>query len=313
MKKLATLFFLCLSLFGAAQNKVVGYWYGSANVTNGGSTNNYAMEIVVAQTGAKVEGVLNYYFRNTFRSIPLKGVYTAATRQLVIPDIPITYHASSGKFEVDCIMDFLGTLRVSKTGSILNGRFVGKAQYRNTCPDVTFDLALDTAVHNMDSLYAETRIKKEKYAVWEPAEADTLIAATIVQRPVVNYVVVNQFKAREKELQQEIEVDSDSLTINFYDNGEVDGDSISVFFNDKLLTFNRLLSAKAIQFKIGLDSSREFNELSMFADNLGAIAPNTALMLVYDGVKRHDVRLSSNLEKSATVRIRKKKAATPKP
>jgi hypothetical protein len=311
MKHIGTLLFLCLSLCGAAQTKVIGYWYGTANVANGGSTNNYAMEMVVSQTGVTVDGVLNYFFRNTFRSIPLKGTYTASTRTLVIPDIPLTYHGSTAKFEVDCMMDFVGTLRVSKTGSVMNGRFVSKPEYRNTCPEVSFDFNLDSTARNMDSLYAEVREKKERYAVWQPSEADTLVAATVLQRPVVNYVVINQFKQREKELQQEIEVESDSLLVNFYDNGEVDGDSISVFFNDQLLTFNRLLSARAIQFKIALDPNREFNELTMFADNLGAIPPNTALMIVYDGVQRHDVRLSSNLQKSAAVRIRKKKTAKP--
>ena len=120
--------------------------------------------------------------------------------------------------------------------------------------------------------------------------------------------VSNQYRGRINEVQNEIEVESDSLLVNFYDNGEVDGDSISVFYNDQLLSFNRLLSARAIQFRIGLNPAKEYNEITMFADNLGTISPNTALMIVYDGTKRHDVRLSSNLEKNATVRIRKKKS-----
>lgn len=312
MKQLGILLLLFLSVSAAAQNKVVGFWYGTANVTNGGSTNNYAMEVVVSQAGASVHGVLNYYFRNTFRSIPLKGIYNTESRQLRIPDIPITYHRSTATFEVDCMMDFIGTLRVSKTGSVLNGRFVGHPQYRNTCPEIFFDMALDTAASkNLDSVYAEVRKKRESYALWQPSQADTLVAATVLQRPVVNYVVANHYKGRIKEVQNEIEVESDSLLVNFYDNGEVDGDSISVFFNDQLLSFNRLLSAKAVQFKIGLDAHKEFNEITMFADNLGAIAPNTALMIVYDGEKRYAIRLSSNLEKNATVRIRRKKGARP--
>ena len=44
----------------------------------------------------------------------------------------------------------------------------------------------------------------------------------------------------------------------------------------------------------------------MFADNLGAIPPNTALMIISDGKKRYEARLTSNLEKSATIRIKKK-------
>ena len=45
----------------------------------------------------------------------------------------------------------------------------------------------------------------------------------------------------------------------------------------------------------------------MFADNLGSIPPNTALMIIDDGKKKYEIRLSSSLEKNATIRIKKKK------
>ncbi|MBL0129845.1 MAG: hypothetical protein IPP43_00920 [Chitinophagaceae bacterium] len=45
----------------------------------------------------------------------------------------------------------------------------------------------------------------------------------------------------------------------------------------------------------------------MFAENLGLIPPNTALMVMHDGKKRYEIRLSSSLEKNATIRIKRKK------
>jgi hypothetical protein len=45
----------------------------------------------------------------------------------------------------------------------------------------------------------------------------------------------------------------------------------------------------------------------MFAENLGLIPPNTALMVITDGKKKYEIRLASNLEKNATIRIRRKK------
>jgi hypothetical protein len=44
----------------------------------------------------------------------------------------------------------------------------------------------------------------------------------------------------------------------------------------------------------------------MFAENLGKFPPNTALMIFFDGEKRHEVYLSSSLTQNATVRIRRK-------
>jgi hypothetical protein len=41
----------------------------------------------------------------------------------------------------------------------------------------------------------------------------------------------------------------------------------------------------------------------MYADNLGTIPPNTALMVVTAGEKRFDVYLSSSEQKSAAVKF----------
>ena len=110
-----------------------------------------------------------------------------------------------------------------------------------------------------------------------------------------------------KEVAKELIIESDSINVDFYDNGEVDGDSISVFLNDKLIAFNRKLSTRSVHFDIPLDPTKEVNEITMFADNLGSIPPNTALMIVNDGKKRYEIRLTSNLEKSATIKLKRKK------
>jgi len=148
---------------------------------------------------------------------------------------------------------------------------------------------------------------KETYQVWTPSATDTMIATTVVQRPVQNIVINKEFTARENVFQNEIEVTADSLQVDFYDNGEIDGDSISVFFNDQLMGANLRLSTRAIHLNLKLDTTREFNTLSMFANNLGSIPPNTALMMVYDGKKRYEIRLSSSLDKNAAVKIRRKR------
>jgi len=307
MKKFLILFLLVIALQASSQ-KVVGYWYGTGNIASGGSANNYLVEMIVKQNNTSVEAILNYYFRNTFRSYKLNGNYNSLTREMKLFNIAVPYFGSTDKMEVDCIMDFVATHRVAKAGSNLLGRFVGRDQYKYTCPDIVFDLRLNQEAGNQDSVLTALRNYKETYQLWKPTATDTL-ATNIIARPVVNYVVSREYKERQNEVAQEIVIDADSIQVDFYDNGDIDGDSISVFLNDQLMTFNRLLSTKAIHFNIKLDTTREVNEITMFADNLGRIPPNTALMLLYDGKQRHEVRLSSNLQKNATVRIRRKKTS----
>ena len=306
MKKIILVPLLILSFCSFSQT-VAGYWYGNANVKSNSSTNNYLVELVLKQNKTQVKGVINYYFKNTFRSLAINGNYNPVTRQLTLFDIPVTYHGSLASMEIDCIMNMAAKLLVSKKESRLVGFFQGKTEYRFTCVDINFNLKLDADASKTDSILNAIRLYKEEYQVWKPSAADTLVAVNVVQRKVVNYVIENQFKERENVVAEEITVNSDSLKVDFYDNGEIDGDSISVFFNSQLLAFNRRISTRAVHFNLVLDNTKEVNELSMFADNIGSIPPNTALMVIHDGKKRYEVRLSSNFEKNAMVRIRRKK------
>jgi hypothetical protein len=45
----------------------------------------------------------------------------------------------------------------------------------------------------------------------------------------------------------------------------------------------------------------------MFADNLGLIPPNTAALILYDGRIRHEIMMMSDLNRNATIKLRRKK------
>ena len=306
MKKLLLLVTVFITLQSHSQS-VFGYWYGIGSVKTNSVASNYLVELILQPQKENVKGILSYYFKSTFRSIQVKGDYNPKTRQFSLYNIPVTYYGSINSMEVDCMMNFFATLRVSKAGSNLAGEFKGLKDNRYMCVDVHFNLSLDPDMSKPDSVMTALRNFKEANQVWKPTIADTLPSVKIVQRKVINYVVESQFKERENVLIDEIEVNSDSLKIDFYDNGEIDGDSISVFFNRQLMAFSQKLSTRSLHFDINLDPSKEINELSMFADNLGSIPPNTALMIITDGDKKHEIRLSSNLQKNATVRIKRKK------
>jgi hypothetical protein len=306
MKKPILLAILLISLQSHSQT-VFGYWYGRGNVKTSSSANNYLVEMILQPEGNRVKGILNYFFKNTYRCLKVKGTYNTATRELRLDNIPVIYHGSMTNMEVDCMMNLRGTLKVARAGSNLTGQFISQPDYKYMCADINFSLTLNAGISKKDSVLRAIREFKEAYQVWKPSATDTLISASIVQRKVINYVVENQFKERENIVNDEIEVDSDSLKVDFYDSGDVDGDSISVFFNNQLLVSSQKLSERSIHFNLALDATKEINELSMFADNLGSIPPNTALMIINDGKRRYEIGLSSSLQKNGTVRIKRKK------
>ena len=308
MKKLA-LFTLLFVALNASSQSVFGYWYGKGSVKTktGNDYNNYLVELILSPEKGYVKGILNYYFKNTYRSTQVKGNYDPKTRQLNLYNIPVTYHGSLASMEVDCNMTLKASHRIAKSGDNLVGAFIGLPEYKYMCTDINFNLGKSADMSKQDSVLKALREFKETNQVWKPSMFDTLAAVNVVQRKVVNYVIEDRFKQRENVVTNEIEVASDSISVDFYDNGEIDGDSISVFFNKQLLAFSQRLSSRSIHFSLKLDSTKDVQELSMYADNLGAIPPNTALMIVSDGKKQQEIRLASNLDKNATIRIRRKK------
>lgn len=302
------LFFL-LSFFYSQSQTVFGYWYGNANVQTNSSANNYLVEMVLQPEKNYVKGILNYYFKNTYRSIQVKGNYNAATRQLSLYNVPVVYHGSLTAFEVDCMMNLQAILRVSQTGSVLSGSFVSLPEYKNVCPAINFTFNLNADISKKDSVLKAISEFKENYQVWTPTYDDTLVASSITPTKVINYVTESEYTKRENIVTYELEVESDTLKIDVYDNGEIDGDIISVFYNKQLILSNQKLTHKSIRMTVPLDPTKPYNEISMFAENLGLIPPNTALMIITDGKNKYEMKVTSNLEKNATIRIKQKPKA----
>ncbi|MEO7619676.1 MAG: hypothetical protein ABIT05_08165, partial [Chitinophagaceae bacterium] len=113
----------------------------------------------------------------------------------------------------------------------------------------------------------------------------------------------NSFEKRSNSVLKTIEIENASFKVDLYDNGDIDGDSISLFYNGRLLLSHKKLSDKPITLTLEATSGKAMNELTMYADNLGEIPPNTALMVVTDGDKRYEVRITSDLKKSGSIRF----------
>lgn len=98
-----------------------------------------------------------------------------------------------------------------------------------------------------------------------------------------------------------IPVSVKNITLNVYDNATVDGDSVTIFYNGKILVNKQRLSEKPIVINLELDEKAPLHEITMFAENLGSIPPNTALIVVTAGDKRYELHSSTNLAENAVL------------
>ncbi len=128
----------------------------------------------------------------------------------------------------------------------------------------------------------------------------TKVTPPVTTRPAV-------LKTRSNELVKALTVGSKEVIVKLYDNGEIDDDTISVYFDNKLVLSSKKLTATPLTITLNLEDDNANHELIMVAENLGRIPPNTSLMVVESGGQRFDVRITSTEQKNAMVRFRYQK------
>src|SRR5688500_1801551 len=141
-------------------------------------------------------------------------------------------------------------------------------------------------------------------ATVDSAKKATPEITKITSKPVV--ITPTILKTRENKLAQSLIVTDPDVKVKLYDNGEIDDDTISVFLNKRLVLSSKRLTASPLVLNFTMDDDED-QELTMVAENLGRIPPNTSLMIVEAGDQRFEVRITSTEQKNAVVRFKYQK------
>lgn len=118
-----------------------------------------------------------------------------------------------------------------------------------------------------------------------------------------HHVIPPELTERKNKMVKEIFVSSPDVKIDFYDNGVIDNDTITVYDNNRLVVNNGRLSEKPITIYLQLSKEYPTHEIITVADNLGDVPPNTALMVITAGNERHEIFITSDEGTNAKVLI----------
>jgi hypothetical protein len=132
-------------------------------------------------------------------------------------------------------------------------------------------------------------------------------APPIKKADPVNATAAVDVNKRKVETIQAVYFKSDSLELTLYDNGEVDGDTVSVVMNGNVIMPKVGLSTKAFKKTISTKDVGDSIQLIMYAETLGSLPPNTGLLIVYDGKDRYEIRFSGDMQKSSAIVFRRRK------
>lgn len=139
----------------------------------------------------------------------------------------------------------------------------------------------------------------------EVPKADAILKSTPAPAPPImsrpDALLLNKMNQRKQVQQSRLEINVKKINLKVYDNAVVDNDTVSIFYNGKLLLSHQRLSEQAIELNIELDENTIIHTITMYAENLGGIPPNTALIVVTVGDKRYELRSKASLEENAVL------------
>ena len=327
--KYKPLFAVCL-LFASLANaqNMTGIWKGSFLTGLGMFQEKYNYEVQINQLpNNALRGVTYSYHVTTFYGKALlKGVYNSTTKNIIFKeDTLVEMRAGFGTSAClfTCYLDY------HKDGEIesLQGSFTSvKVSDGGDCGGGTVYLerAKESDFHKEDFLLKKQPAPKSTAPSQQsqkpkspgitrqppPLKKDT--SELNIQQPVTKPPVVEDssvpvkpvppaITTRENDLVKKIVTNSPNIKIDLYDNGEIDGDTITVYHNNKVVAYKKLLSKDPITIHVSATAKDNSHEFIMYADNLGKIPPNTALMVITTGGQRYELSISSSLQKNAKV------------
>lgn len=158
----------------------------------------------------------------------------------------------------------------------------------------------------------QNTIKKDQTGIVIPKQKDTVLnqLTSPIKKSapaITSNIAAAEIATRKIETIKSVYFKSDSLTITLYDNGEVDGDIVSVLLNGKVIMPNVTLTTNAIKKTIYMTPDLgDSLQLIMYAENLGSIPPNTGLLILQDGDDRYEIRFAGDMQKNSAIILRRK-------
>lgn len=306
---------------------ITGVWHGKIN--------RQKVEIKIVQKGDSITGT-SYYYQSSdnYRRYSIKGYFDGINNEAVWWDDELLEEktgriniSSPGKDALLARADFncpgVGIMKLDGNAALKQNEDKPKGEVHldkvnNTAFNDEWDFVIENYTVGANDPFvidSVNLIAHHPAPIKEPLPEKTIIPIKQEPKPVAiaeekkpitplkPLSIEEKFTQRQKVPMMEIPVAGDSIELNFYDNAEIDGDSITLFLNDKLIFQHIYLTDKAFTVKIPVSDLQQSNELVMVAENLGSIPPNTSFMVANVAGKRYEARLVSTEGSSAMIRF----------
>lgn len=192
-----------------------------------------------------------------------------------------------------------GLMGPKSTGAILTSMPHG-IWYKKISEKVDTTKLMASKVQYQQTQAASNKVQKDDEVKYVDNKENSVVVQKV--EPVAHLKLVKE--SRTSTLIKTLETDADSIRLVLYDNGEIDGDTVTVFYNGSMIYNSVPLHVKPIEIKLAVSKNNSLNTIELMANNLGSIPPNTALLLIFAGKERHELRVSSDYSSNARIDIK---------
>jgi len=292
-----------------------GHWTGLL----GQSDKNYdfGMEVDITQHGNLFKGTAKYVTGDGLEKYAIYNISGEVTgNEVSLVDLDIIDENSNANGSWYWCKK-IGTAKVSRKGDslILSGTwksdnyqaYFGKELRQGYgCAPGVFKLSLHSPIKKIN--LART-VKKPAL---KTVEKNNHGVKPEIKQNVAPVVAAQIAPRRNTKLKATIEVQSDNIELEFYDDNQIDGDTITVYFDGKLLIYQKPLSFSPL--KCSLKVLRDTDhELIMFADNQGLFGENTAKLIIHDNGQAREISMHSSMKDSQSLIFRRNGTVARKP
>jgi hypothetical protein len=190
---------------------------------------------------------------------------------------------------------------------LLNTLALNKPEKPRAKTEINKDVAATSVKPEKPSRKKSQPVEEKKKQTPPPAPPAVVAAEKKTPAPDTIKAAADLAK-RETEVIQNVFFKSDSLVLKLYDHGVIDGDTVSVVLNGKVIAPRQRLTGKPVMSVIHI--TPELGDsllLVMYAESLGSIPPNTGVLVVQDGDDRYEIRFQGTKQKSSAILLTRKR------
>ncbi len=289
-----TLFIIICSLFtGSAQTKQTTLT-GTLVMKTG---EVFPYKLVFADSGNVVKGYSFTYKEPDETKTAIRGTLDRQMRTLSFKEKDIIYSHNVQTKAYMCLVNASLEYVQDGGGKALKGPITSREADNTSCTPGEIIFNDDKELQNLFSYHEQfDTVITMKKKVKEPV---TIAAETAPQEPLEEEKVTAG-------VEKLYEWHSDTVVLDIWDGGTVDGDQVTIQFNSKpVLTHYSLVKEKK-QLRLPV-AGKDVNTLMIIADNEGYDPPNTASLMLTDGTIKYSILAYNNKGNASLIKIKRTK------